>query len=136
MTQNMPHDGVYVRLGLSKVHGVGVIAIIDIPKETNIFENDLMEVLWIKKSDFDSAKMEPEQRKLYKDFCIFKNGMIGVPKNFNSITPGWFINEPGPNMESNVYADKDYNFFALRDIKQGEELYVKYETFSEHLERY
>lgn len=131
-----PHDNVYARLGISKIHGVGVIAIRDIPKDTNIFKNDLTKISWVPKEEIDNSKIELELKRFYYDFCILKDNKYGVPENFNSITPGWYINEPRLGEESNVYPDKNYNFFARKNIKKGEELTVDYSSFSEHVKRY
>lgn len=136
MNNNFPHESIYARLGVSSIHGVGVFAIKDIPKDTNIFSNDQMEVSWFEKDAINELKLEPELQKLYSDFCILKNGKYGAPTNFNSMTPGWYINEPINKNEGNVYPDSEYNFFAKRDIKKGEELTVEYSLFSEHFERY
>jgi SET domain-containing protein len=131
-----PHEQVYTRLGLSKIHGIGVFAIKKIPKDTNIFSNDIMEVYWFDKKEIDKLNLDPEIKKLYSDFCIIKDGKYGTPVNFNSITPGWYINEPVDDDEGNVYPDSNYNFFAKRDIEKGEELTVRYSLFSEHFKRY
>jgi len=42
------------------------------------------------------------------------------------------LNEPRQGEKPNVYCDpKTYQFFALRDIRAGEELTVNYSTYSE-----
>lgn len=127
MSKKLLHDQVYTRLMPSPIHGVGVFAICDIPKGTNIFSNDEGEMVWIDKSEID--KIEPDFKKLYEDFCVIKNGKYGCPKNFNSLTVAWYLNESKTN--PNVLCDKDYNFITTREIKQGEELTVDYSTYSE-----
>jgi hypothetical protein len=124
---NIPHDGVYTRLQCSKIHGVGVFAIRDIPKGTHIFSNDETDMVWIDKTDI--ADINPELKKLYDDFCVIENGKYGCPKNFNMLTVGWYLNESRES--SNVHCTVDYDFVALRDIKKGEELTVDYSTYSE-----
>jgi len=44
------------------------------------------------------------------------------------LTPAWYLNDSqtGPN----VYCDAHYDFFAMRDIKEGEELKADYSTYS------
>jgi hypothetical protein len=126
---NFPHDGVYTRLQRSEIHGVGVFAIRDIPKETNIFSNDKNEMVWVDKADIDN--IDSELKKLYDDFCVDKNGKYGCPKNFNMLTVGWYLNKSKEN--PNVRCTNDYDFIALRDIKKGEELTVDYSTYSESL---
>lgn len=131
-----PHSEVFTRIGLSKIHGIGVFAIKDIPKNTNIFSNDKTKMVWLGRKEINNLSLSPGIKKLYTDFCVLKDGKYGAPENFNSITPGWHMNEPLDGEDSNVYPDADYNFYAKRDIKKGEELVIKYSLFSEHLERY
>ena len=137
MHDELPHERVYARIGVSKIHGIGVIAICDIPKGTNIFSNDQLGVRWCDQAQIDkSVSSDPEHRRLYNDFCILKEGKYGCPINFNSISVGWYLNEPRPADEPNVYANDNYDFFAKRDIKAGEELTTIYSAFSEVMKRY
>jgi hypothetical protein len=71
-----------------------------------------------------------ELKRLYHDFCVFKNGKLGCPKNFNMLTVGWYLNQSKEN--PSVLCTDDYDFIALRDIKKGEELTVDYSIYSEH----
>ena len=123
-----PHDGVYTRLQVSKIHGIGIFAIRDIPKGTNIFSNDETEMVWIDEADI--GNIDPELKRLYDDFCVIKNGKYGCPKNFNMLTVGWYLNESKEN--PNVCCTDEYDFVALRDIKKGEELAIDYSTYSEY----
>lgn len=120
-----PHDHVYVRLGCSKIHGVGVFAIKDMPKGTNIFGPDPDEVFFVDKDTVEAQ--EEEIRKLYYDFCAIEDGRYCCPENFNRMTVFWYFNE---SKEPNAQTD-GHEFYALRDIKKGEELTVDYSTFSE-----
>ena len=133
--KQLPHDDVYARLGVSKIHGIGVIAIIDIPKGTDPFKYDYG-------SDhgqyykFPAEKLmkglKPAIKKLYDDFCVFEdnNKTVWTPKSFNSISVGWYLNH---SREPNMRAEPEGEyFFALRDIKAGEELTVDYSTYSDH----
>jgi len=126
----LPHDNIYTRLQRSPIHGVGVFAIRDIPKETNVFGNDETEMVWI---DIDTtSNIDSELKRLYADFCVAKNNKYGCPKNFNMLTVGWYLNESKDN--PNVRCTKNYDFITLRDIKKGEELTANYSTFSERPE--
>ena len=71
-----------------------------------------------------------EVRRLYEDFCVIKDGgkLYGGPKNFNVLTVGWYLNE---SKTPNVAPDDKFEFYALRDIKVGEELTLDYSTFGE-----
>jgi hypothetical protein len=126
----LPHQGVYVRLGISEIHGIGVFAIRPIPQGTNIFANDAVEIMWVDTAALAAADLGPAQRSFYEDFGIRKGDRIGCPVNFNNLTPGWYLNEPAPDEEANVSSDASFNFTAARDIEEGEELTIRYLDFS------
>jgi hypothetical protein len=130
MTSKLPHEQVHVRLGVSKVHGIGVFAIRPIPEGTDIFANDKVQLVWVDVAELDRGLSE-EQKRLYRDFGINRGTRIGCPVNFNNLTPGWYLNEPGEGEEASVRVDEDLSFFAARDIAAGEELSVRYSDFSE-----
>jgi hypothetical protein len=130
MTPPQPHEQVYVRLGLSPIHGVGVFAIRQIPEGMNIFANDRVGIVWIEKEHLADAGLTQAERSLYEDFAIHKGDSFGCPVNFHNLTPGWYLNEPAPGHEPNVASDAQFNFFALRDIAPGEELTIRYTDFS------
>jgi SET domain-containing protein len=131
---SLPHRGVYTRLKPSTVDkaGVGVFAIRKIPKGAAIFLGDEeTETIEVDKSEV--AKAPPELRKLYDDFCIIENHgrVYRCPKNFNLLTPAWYLNEPRQGEEPNIRCGENYLFYALRDIEPGEELTVDYKTYNE-----
>lgn len=131
-----PHSHTNARLGLSKIHGIGVFAIRDIPENKNIFPDDKTNIVWVPQEEISGLNLPNAILKLYTDFCIYKDNKYGIPENFNSITPGWYMNEPVKDTDENVYVDENYNFYAKRNITAGEELLVKYNNFSEELHRY
>jgi len=125
--QLLPHERVYTRLRPSRIHGVGVFAIQDIPENTKLFFDDLDEMVWVSKSQIDRLPSE-QIKKLYEDFSPLRNDCYGCPRNFNRLTMAWYMNE---SAHPNVRCDTEYNFFTLREIKEGEELTVDYSTFSD-----
>lgn len=126
MGYKLPHHRVYTRIAPSKIHSVGVIAIRPIPKGTYIFPSDDGDLRWIKK--YVLRGLPREIKKLYTEFCIKKGELYGCPKNFNEMTPAWYLNH---SSSPNVGCDSDYKFYSLRNIKKGEELTVDYNTYSE-----
>ncbi len=134
--EKLPHSDTYARLGASEIQGVGVFAIRDIPAGTNIFSDDQLGVYWYDKARVDSEVTDPAIKSYYTDFCILQDGKYGCPINFNSMTLGWYMNEPLEGTVSNVRVDDNYDFFAERDINKGEELTTKYSVFSEPMHRY
>jgi hypothetical protein len=121
-----PHTGVFVRLRPSKVHkgGVGVFAIRGIPKGTNIFAGERESLVW---TDCEKLPKQRSLRKLYTDFGVLRSDRCGTPASFNSIGPGWYLNQ---SAKPNVRCDENLDFFALRDIKAGEELTANYDEYS------
>jgi hypothetical protein len=124
--KRLPHDRVYIRLAPS-THGVGAFAIARIKKGTKLF-NDDSEIVWFEKSVIADPDLSGEIIRLYEDFCISKGGYYGCPKNFNLLTPSWYLNHSD---NPNAYSDDKYSFFALRDIEQGEELTLDYRNYTE-----
>jgi SET domain-containing protein len=124
--KRLPHDHVFVRLRRSRRHGVGVFAIRAIKKGTAIFDTDDDPICWI-----DAKKLRglPKAiRNLYDDFGIIDGDRYGCPRNFNQLTPAWYLNE---SKRPNVRCDDNYQFWALRDIRADEELTVDYDTYSD-----
>ncbi|HVN93065.1 MAG TPA: SET domain-containing protein [Terracidiphilus sp.] len=126
---NLPHTECFTRLRPSPIHGVGVFAIRDIPKGTNIFNDDISKMEWIDANEV--AQTSGEIKRLYDDFCVQLRGKYGCPVGFNNLTVAWYINEPLAGQAPNVVCDRDYDFFAARDISAGEELTVDYSTYSD-----
>jgi len=127
-----PHSDVYCRLGVSKIHGVGVFAIVDIPEGIDPFKRCMDEYEEHKVSDLHFERMDPAHKKLYDDFCVFEedNTVVWTPMSFNRIDISYYLNDSKtPNMEASEHGDF---FYTARDIKAGEELTVSYETYSDH----
>ncbi len=127
-----PHVDATTRLKPSKMPnaGVGVFAITEIRKDSSLFAGENEEMVWIESK---AVKGLPSQiRKMYQDFAIFKGTRLGCPKNFNVLTMAWYLNEPAPGAAPNVRCDPStFDFFATRDIHIGEELTVRYDTYSD-----
>lgn len=103
------------------------MAIRDIKKGSKVFFGDDDPIVWVHRSKL--KRVPAELMKLYDDFCIVDKGRYGCPKNFNQLTVAWYLNH---SSKPNVVADKEYTFYALCDIKKGQELTVDYDTFSEY----
>jgi SET domain-containing protein len=122
---------VYCRLGTTK-HGVGVIAIRDIPKGTNVFKNsdpcgDVLEIPENELAQFDAPE---EAKEMVRDFCALQDGTYFVPNyGIDAITKFYFLNHSTkPNLTT---PDKGETFIALRNIKKGTELTADYGTYHE-----
>ncbi len=128
---------VYCRLGVTK-HGVGVIAIRDMPKGTDPFKNSDPHgsVLKIPKNELDEFDAPEKAKDLVRDFCALQNDIYFVPDyGIDAIPKFYFLNHSKqPNMTT---PDKGETFLAARDIKEGEELTADYDTYheTEHFKR-
>jgi len=122
---------VYCRLGVTK-HGVGVIAIRDIPKGTDVFKQSDPhgDVLQIPEQELEGFDAPEEAKELVRDFCALQDGVYFVPNyGMDAITKFYFLNHSRkPNMHT---PDKGETFITMRDIKAGEELTADYDTYHE-----
>ncbi len=123
-TKRWPHEGVYARIGRSRTHGVGVIAIRDIPAGTLVFHGESESVVWLSRAAV--RRLPAAIRSLYEDFGMVSGGRIGVPPSLNRLSVGWYVNHSD---RPNVEAGDDGRFRALRRIRAGEELTADYRTF-------
>jgi SET domain-containing protein len=126
MPKPLPHHGVYARIGLSDLHGVGVRAIREIPKGTLVFVGEDERVRWVSRAYVRT--LPKALRALYEDFGMVWGDRIGVPTSLNRLSVGWYINH---SETPNVWADDDGRFRALRRIRTGEELTADYRTFAD-----
>jgi SET domain-containing protein len=124
MNPRAPHDGVYARIGPSRIHGVGVRAIRDIPAGTLVFQGESERAVWVSRAAV--RRLPRATRALYEDFGMVSGDRIGVPPSLNMLSVGWYVNHAD---RPNVEAGDDGRFRALRRIRSGEELTADYRTF-------
>ena len=124
----LPHRALYTRLRPSPGKGIGVFAIRDIPQGCNPFAGDDGGSTWVPAPIVD-AIADVELRRMYLDFCPLIDGRYLAPRDFNRITPSWYMNHSD---EPNVSSDADVNFRAIRAIRAGEELTADYRCYSDH----
>ena len=124
-------ENVYCRLQPSKVHGIGVFAIRDIPKGRELFKTFLnyeltpVPVEMIEKN----PKIDAAVKRLANDMYPLHDGKLYMyRRGMNAIDIGFFINH---SKEANVVIDDTSACFAARNIKKGEELFSNYKEYSE-----
>jgi SET domain-containing protein len=117
---------VYARIGRSRTHGVGVLAIRDIPAGTMVFRGESERVAWVSRAAV--RRLPTAIRQLYEDFGMVWGDRIGVPPTLNMLSVGWYVNHSD---RPNVEADEDARFHTLRRIRKGEELTADYRTFTD-----
>lgn len=118
----------YARLKPSKIHGVGVFAIRDIPNGINPFQTEPKQKwIAINKGEFKGAGKEI--LGLVDDFFWFDkkgNGWV-TDGGISGMGMSFYVNHSKrPNLRR---ADQNGNFKSTRKIKKGEELLVDYGTY-------
>lgn len=122
----------YCRLKSSKLSGVGVFAIRNIPKNRNPFEI-IKRQRWHEFKIRELKSLDKEVIKMIGDFFVIeKDGTVYIPKiGLNGMDISFFLNH-SKNSNLKIIGDgKDeaVNFKTTRKIKKGEELMVSYATF-------
>lgn len=127
---NYISKNIFVKLKPSKVDGVGVFAIRDIPKDTFLFET------WKGKSGYFPIK-EKELQKLpkdlynhIKDIFLYSPDFPNDTNTYIQLTNGchWIYTTPYYFVNSDISKfniDKD-TLKTTRDIKRGEEILSNY----------
>ena len=127
-------DDVWCRLAVTS-HGVGVVAIRDIPKGIDPFKNcdPYGDVLEVSEAELEGSGASKEAKQLVRDFCALQSGVYFVPDyGIDAIDKSYFLNHSRkPNM---VTRDKGEVFVTARVIKRGEELTANYEQYHEYVE--
>jgi SET domain-containing protein len=134
LLQHLKND-IYCRIGVSKVHGVGVVAIKDIPKGTNPFftlSKEKDKIITLSKDDIKD--IHPNVRKILTDFFGDKKrdnyDVYAYGPNYINIS--FYLNHSDkPNID--VIEDTENNYYSFITnikIKKGEELFIDYDKYS------
>lgn len=118
----------YCRIGCSKISGVGVFAVRDIPKNVNIsYGSKNPRGRRFKLSELKSVNKEV--MKMVNDFFVIeKDGTVLLPEyGLNDMDIAHFLNHSNrPNVRT---IDGGFNFITSRKVRKGEELTVSYKTY-------
>lgn len=126
----------YVRIMSSKIHGVGVFAIKDIPAGICPFEYAGNKCGIDKYTRVHKDKLESVDKNVIKmldDFLGLDNkGYYDIPsRGLNSMDVSFYMNfSTKPNID--IVNDDDCNFVVFKTnrlIKKGEELFINYNKF-------
>lgn len=118
---------VYCRIRPSGERGVGVFAVRDIGEGVDPFPG-AWHGEYVEVSPEDLKTLPAGVQKMVRDYCIFQEPVWLVPEvGFNRLDISFFINHSNT---PNVATDDGERFYALRNIAEGEELLVNYNTYS------
>ena len=125
-------NDIYCRLGVSKIAGIGVIAIKNIPKNTNPFKNLSKEKeKIIELDDKDIKNLDNNVKKIIKDFFGNKKSYDVLYSGPNYINISYYLNHSEkPNLNIIDSPESEYLCFVTnKDIKAGEELTINYAKY-------
>jgi SET domain-containing protein len=124
----------YCRLRSSKIEGVGVFAVRDIPRGKDPFVG-IKQGKWHKFEAKEIKKLDKEVLKMIDDFFVIENdGSVYIPETgLNGIDISFFVNNSkNPNLKIvGNGKDEALIFKAARPIKKGEELTISYSTYDD-----
>lgn len=102
--------------------GVGVFATAPIPKGAALpglfAPDDVRQLSW---AEFDALDVPADVKET---FVVRYETECFIPLDFGRMSVGWFLND---SEEPNLGHDPNYEYFALRDIATGEELFIRYD---------
>lgn len=118
----------YCRLKKSKIEGVGVFALREIPKNTELFVSSLTQ----KSAKFTATELKKIPREVWQmieSFLVLeKDGAVEIPEGgFEGLDMSFYLNHSKtPNVKITSGGEA---FVTLRKIKKGEELTINYQKF-------
>jgi len=122
----------YCQLRPSKIEGVGVFAVREIPKGNDPFLG-IKQKQWIKFMTDDLKGIDKSIFNMIDNFFVIeKDDSVYIPKDgLNGIDVSFFVNNSKkPNLKiMGNGKESATQFIALRKIKKGEELTVSYGTY-------
>ena len=121
-------ENTYCRIKPSSLHGVGVFAVRNIPKNVGPFKG-IRKQKWVEFNVSELKYLGKEIIKMIDSFYVIeKDGKVLINEDgLNGMDISFFLNDSkSPNLKT---IDGGYNFITLRKIKKGEELTVAYYTY-------
>ena len=121
---------IYFKLAESSVHGVGIFAIKDIPKGTDIyieFNDDVPKEKTNYMFKLELNKMESiplSVRKMWSGYAVTSGNFqfIYLPPNYKTFHSLWMNHSDDPNFNA-------ITKLTIKDIKEGEEIFEDYNLF-------
>ena len=122
----------YCRLKVSKINGIGVVAIKDIPQGTELFKGTPKRQ-WAKLKISELKGIDQETKEMVQGFFAADEdgGYWICAGGLNSIDISFYLNHSKkPNVKAIINRNTDFvsHFVTARKIKKGEELTVYYDV--------
>ena len=104
-------------------HGIGVFAAHEIKAGTylRLFGAETVE------TDVSITRKKEDVPKFFQQYCVDRGETLRCPRDFACMEVGWYLNH---SKTPNAY-HRNYDYYALRDIKEGEEITIDYNSLEE-----
>ena len=104
-------------------HGIGVFATHNIKVKT------FLRLFGDKNKNYQAlfVRNKKDVPKNFESYCIDRGKKLICPNDFGSMDIGWYLNH---SKTPNAF-HCNYNYYALRNIKTGEEITINYNTLEE-----
>jgi len=118
---NYLKDNYILRLKPSPIHGVGVFAVKDIPKGTQLFKDfETDELIYLILTDEEFDTFSEEQREMFNSYYFKYEGKRRIVVHPNELKMmGRYLNFAEENFNCTLIDNKDV---TTKDIKRGEEI--------------
>ena len=119
----------YCRLQPSKIHGIGVFAVRDIPKSKNPFNTipKYANFGYVRITEDEMDALPPKLAELIRTLFLPTDETMHIPNHgLNVIRLNSYLNH---YIKPNMRTRDGYDFDAIRRILVGEELTVDYRTY-------
>lgn len=108
-------------------HGIGVFASHAIPKDSHLrLFGDRNE-----EGDLGTRTRQLPAESVpaaFRSYCLEREGKLICPPDFGEMAIGWYLNH---SSNPNAHRDENYRWHAARDIKEGEEVTINYNSLEE-----
>jgi SET domain-containing protein len=114
----------FITLKPSPIHGIGVFALRDIPKGCKtLFSRNVGE--WIRVPITDIDQLPDQTRNMVETYCLYDETHYYLPDYGFKVMD--LVNYLNHSSSPNVVSVNDGEYFeSIRDITEGEELFVNY----------
>jgi SET domain-containing protein len=104
-------------------HGIGVFVTHNIKKDTylRLFAEET------EATNRTTIRKKEDIPEFFRQYCLDRGKTLVCPRDFGRMEVGWHLNH---SKTPNVY-HKNYDYYALRNIKEGEEITIDYNLLEE-----
>mgnify|MGYP001576676718 CR=1 FL=1 len=119
----------FIRVKPSKLGGVGLFAVRNISKNTEI-------EIWDETANdkfYSYGSVKGIKKQMCELICVATKKGYWCPSSFTNMSIGWLINHSSnPNLKERKIRKK-WSHYTMRDIKKDEEITLNYQTLDKNI---